>query len=331
MRIYLSPSNQPSNVYAVGNTNEKAQMEALATLVQTKLTAYDVETIMASFDLYIYKAERPTEALKADADIYLALHTNAGGGGLGRGPVAFYHPLEAVSRQLAENLVEELNAITPHGENRANQIVNGLTAIQGKPMGEIKSPYDLGIPSTLLEVDFHDNPLTARYIIDNKNSIADAIVMALVKTFNLKLKAAPAPSPTPIEGITERHGKVRVLYEGDDGLNVRTSPDFDNNIAGVVRKGEVFTVVGEKDKFYKLLSGLYITASPKYVDFVEFKPFLVSVTTDVLNIRDGAGAQFRDVGNVRRGEVYTIVEERNGWGRLKSGAGWISLQYVRLV
>ena len=23
--------------------------------------------------------------------------------------------------------------------------------------------------------------------------------------------------------------------------------------------------------------------------------------------------------------VFTIVEERDGWGRLKSGAGWISL------
>ena len=27
----------------------------------------------------------------------------------------------------------------------------------------------------------------------------------------------------------------------------------------------------------------------------------------------------------RKGGVYTIVEEKNGFGRLKSGAGWISL------
>ena len=26
---------------------------------------------------------------------------------------------------------------------------------------------------------------------------------------------------------------------------------------------------------------------------------------------------------------YTIVEEKNGWGRLKSGAGWISLSYTK--
>ena len=32
---------------------------------------------------------------------------------------------------------------------------------------------------------------------------------------------------------------------------------------------------------------------------------------------------------VRRNEVYTIVGEKNGWGKLKSGAGWISLQYTK--
>ena len=28
---------------------------------------------------------------------------------------------------------------------------------------------------------------------------------------------------------------------------------------------------------------------------------------------------------------YTIVEEKNGWGKLKSGAGWISLAYTKRV
>ena len=33
-RIYLSPSNQPSNRYCVGNTNEKKEMEAVAKKVK---------------------------------------------------------------------------------------------------------------------------------------------------------------------------------------------------------------------------------------------------------------------------------------------------------
>jgi N-acetylmuramoyl-L-alanine amidase len=33
-------------------------------------------------------------------------------------------------------------------------------------------------------------------------------------------------------------------------------------------------------------------------------------------------------GSVKKGEVFTIVETQNGWGKLKSGAGWISLGYT---
>ena len=28
-------------------------------------------------------------------------------------------------------------------------------------------------------------------------------------------------------------------------------------------------------------------------------------------------------------KLYTIVEERSGWGKLKSGAWWISLKYTK--
>ena len=32
--------------------------------------------------------------------------------------------------------------------------------------------------------------------------------------------------------------------------------------------------------------------------------------------------------SVKKGDVFTIVETQNGWGKLKSGAGWISLGYT---
>lgn len=61
--------------------------------------------------------------------------------------------------------------------------------------------------------------------------------------------------------------------------------------------------------------------------------YLVTIDTDVLRVRAGAGTNYDIVTTVKRGEVYTIVEEKNGqgaskWGRLKSGAGWISLDYT---
>ena len=61
-------------------------------------------------------------------------------------------------------------------------------------------------------------------------------------------------------------------------------------------------------------------------------PFLVRVTAKVLNIRKKAGTHNPIVGEIRNGEVYTIVatERVNSilWGKLKSGAGWICLTYT---
>lgn len=61
------------------------------------------------------------------------------------------------------------------------------------------------------------------------------------------------------------------------------------------------------------------------------KPYTVMITTAVLNVRKGSGTEYGIATTVRKGEIYTIVEESsNGkWGKLKSGAGWISLAYTQ--
>ena len=47
-----------------------------------------------------------------------------------------------------------------------------------------------------------------------------------------------------------------------------------------------------------------------------------------LNVRENPDINSKIKTTVKYGEVYTIVDEKNGWGKLKSGAGWISLQYT---
>lgn len=68
----------------------------------------------------------------------------------------------------------------------------------------------------------------------------------------------------------------------------------------------------------------------------KFTPYLVKVTADVLNIRKGAGTDTAVVGSIADKGVYTIIEEANGkgadrWGKLKSGVGWISLDYTKKI
>lgn len=61
--------------------------------------------------------------------------------------------------------------------------------------------------------------------------------------------------------------------------------------------------------------------------------YLVYITVDSLRIRKGPGIEYPITGGINEKagykKKYTIVEERAGWGRLKSGAGWISLWYTR--
>lgn len=61
--------------------------------------------------------------------------------------------------------------------------------------------------------------------------------------------------------------------------------------------------------------------------------YTVKVNITDLNIRSGPGTNYKVVGQTGKG-VFTIVEEALGagatkWGKLKSGAGWISLDFVK--
>jgi N-acetylmuramoyl-L-alanine amidase CwlA len=59
-------------------------------------------------------------------------------------------------------------------------------------------------------------------------------------------------------------------------------------------------------------------------------PYMVRVTAK-LNVRKGPGTKYSVVRTVKKGDSYTIVEEQNGWGKLKSGVGWIRLSYTEKV
>jgi hypothetical protein len=64
-----------------------------------------------------------------------------------------------------------------------------------------------------------------------------------------------------------------------------------------------------------------------------FKSYTVKVTAKSLNIRKGPGTNYGKNGSIKDKGVYTIVDEKSGkgatkgWGKLKNGSGWISLDY----
>ena len=66
-------------------------------------------------------------------------------------------------------------------------------------------------------------------------------------------------------------------------------------------------------------------------------PFLVKVSITDLNIRKGPGTNYAKTGKYTGKGVFTIVATSGGqgstagWGKLKSGAGWIALDYTSKI
>ena len=129
---------------------------------------------------------------------------------------------------------------------------------------------------------------------------------------------------------------VKVLI---DDLNYRSQPSMSGKVNGQTGIG-VFTIVEVNNCWGRLKSGAgwIWLGNPQYCtinDTPTFDPYKVRVSIKDLNIRKGPGTNYVSNGFCPVG-VYTIVEESNGagatkWGKLKSGAGWISLDYAKRV
>ena len=61
----------------------------------------------------------------------------------------------------------------------------------------------------------------------------------------------------------------------------------------------------------------------------EFKTYHIKVTANVLNVREGAGTNYKVVKTIKKGENWLIRDEKNGWGKIR--IGWIKLSYTKKV
>lgn len=88
----------------------------------------------------------------------------------------------------------------------------------------------------------------------------------------ISVTGQPDVTDTGAQEVKALAGTVTVKYNGDDGLNIRKSPSFGDNVVKVVRAGASYTVTGisKDEKWYRIDDGgaaHYITATPEYVTF----------------------------------------------------------------
>lgn len=180
--------------------------------------------------------------------------------------------------------------------------------------------------------DYANKSCPGTYLYDRQGDIA-AKVNAILDADN-----KPSENPKPATST------VRV----GDSVKISSNATYysGKSIPGWVRNKTwiVLQVNGDRAVIDKSTDGQNSINSPINVKFLSvvgttgsqqttFNPYLVKVNTSALNIRAGAGTNYNKTGCITNGGVYTIVAESagqgsdKGWGKLKSGAGWISLDY----
>ncbi len=170
IKLYFSPSDQTRNLYAVGSTNEAAQCRAIALLCVEAAARCGFEARTNTTDDSDESMEnRVAESNAWGADAHIPIHTNAFNGKV-QGAHIFYG--SDAGEKLAENIMAQLAPIVPGGRH-------GVSAYNWY---EIKYAY---APTAYVEVAFHDNPEEARWIIEHKRDIAEAIVKGCCAHFGV--------------------------------------------------------------------------------------------------------------------------------------------------
>lgn len=77
--------------------------------------------------------------------------------------------------------------------------------------------------------------------------------------------------------------------------------------------------------YYKKLASTTVVDNE---EAVSKPPYFCTVTATELNIRQGPGLNYNAFKRLKKGAACTIVEEKDGWGRLSEG-GWVCLDYVK--
>lgn len=132
--------------------------------------------------------------------------------------------------------------------------------------------------------------------------------------------------------ICKRNGIKKLMWKGDKTLIGKIS---EQNMT--VHRWFTNTAC-PGDYLYELHGDIVEKVNTKLgVTSDVFKPYIVKVTISDLNIRKGPGTNYEKTGKFTGKGAFTITEVRagkgsiKGWGRLKSGAGWISLDYATKV
>ena len=312
-------------------------------LLQKKyLEAYGFEVIVTretqEKDLSLYNRGAKSKG----CDLFISDHSNAVGSGANENidyPVV-YCSINGKGNALGKKLADCIASVM--GTKQKGRI-ESRRGKNGDYYGVIRGATAVGTIGMILEHGFHTNNRCANWLLVDKNldKLAKAEADVIAEYFGMKKTSINTSSTTNTVTNTNTSNYLPGMYRVNvDELNIRNGAGTSHKIVGAIKDKGTYTITEIKNGSWgRLKSGAgWINCSTKYCtrisDIEKTKEFQVKVTTTNLNIRTGAGTSFSKNGYIKKG-IYTIVttKQANGytWGKLKSGAGWIALEYVEKI
>ena len=188
MKAYLSPSDQVSNAYVVGNTNEAEQCREICLLAVEALKRCGIE---AKTNTTGSMKQRVAESDAWGSDLHVPVHTN-GFDGSADGTLLMCYGLKGEGYKAAKAIFDVLAPMSPGSDY----------GIQARPdLYEIRATK---APCAYVEIAFHDNPEEAQWIIDHKKEIAEALAEGICNYFNV-------PYIAPVEEVPEPDTRYVVM------------------------------------------------------------------------------------------------------------------------
>ena len=208
-RVYLSPSDQRRNTYAVGNTTEAIQCGRIAAACKAALERSGVEVMVGQYDTM---ANRVAASNKFKADLHVPIHTNAANGkATGTHIFCYDADKNSAGYRACKAVLDVLGPVTPGSPD----VVRAYPALY-----EVKYP---AATTVYIEVDFHDVPRIAQWIIDNTELLGETIAKGLCVALGVSfVESDNTPVPVPAEEDTMLPMQVRMLKRGMKGADVKT-------------------------------------------------------------------------------------------------------------
>ena len=213
-KIFLSPSNQTENVYAYGGTNEAAQCGRMGDAAKAALERCGFQVKMNKLGTLERKV---SESNGWDADLHVAIHTNAYNGKVS-GTRMFYYSEGSNSYYACKAIYDVLAPLTP-GESEN---------IKAYP--ELYEMRKTNASSVYIEVDFHDAAETAKWLTEHTEEIGEAICRGICDFYGAAYLPAGTRKQQPEELNAEteickaqvyQNGSAREPVYGDTARTVK--------------------------------------------------------------------------------------------------------------